>query len=151
MFCVLIFNSGLGVFWREIRPFSFTVLCTSALNGPSYGTCFFLLWICVAMLGSGGSGWCWSGMVSLAPKWGLQAGEHSCFCTPHAASAFQIRLSNSFHMKIYFQGKIAHATIEFTMKNMFALLWGTWVLCPGVRSKSSNETEGSVKLCTNHL
>lgn len=76
------------------------------------------------MLGSGGSGWRWSGMVSLTPKWGLPAGEHCCFCTPHAASAFQTHLSSSFHMKIYFQGEKTHASVEFNMKNLFALLWG---------------------------
>lgn len=124
--CVLIFHDSLGFFGREISPFSFTVVCTSALYGLSYWACFFLLWICVAMLGSGGSGWCWSRMVSWAPKWRLPAREHCRFCTPHAASGFRRYLSESSHMRIYFQGRTIHAHIEFAMKNLFPYCGVDW-------------------------
>lgn len=154
--CVLIFNDGLGFFWREISPFSFTVLCTSALYGLSYWACFFLLWVCVAMLGSGGSGWCWSGMVSLAPKWRLPAREHCRFCTPHTASGFRRYLSGSSYMRIYFQGRTIHAHTEFAMKNLFALLWDglrltARFLCPDLqRERNTYVAEGSVELSMIH-
>lgn len=99
----------LRVFWGEISPFSLTVLCTPALHGLSYWAYFFLLWICVAMLGSGGSGWCWSGMVSLALKWLLPAREPCHFCTPRTASAFWRYLPRSFRMRISFQGRTTRA------------------------------------------
>lgn len=108
------------------------------------------------MLGSGGNGWCWSGMVSLALKWRLPAREHCCFCTPHAAAGFQRYLSMSFHMRIYFWGRTTHAHTEFTMKNLFALLWGglqptAWVLCPDLqRERNTYVAEGSVKLSMIH-
>lgn len=76
------------------------------------------------MLGSGGNGWCWSGMVSLALKWWLPAREHCCFCTPHAAAGFWRYLSMSFHMRIYFQGRTTHAHTEFTMKKFICLIVG---------------------------
>lgn len=92
----------------------------------------------------------WNGFIST--KMGTASwGTLCCSCTPHAASAFQMHPSSSFHVKIYFQGKTTHVHIEFTMKNMFALLWGAWVLCPGLQSKNTNEIEGSVKLCMIHL
>lgn len=77
---------------------------------------FFLLWICVATLRSGGSGWCWSGMVSLALKWLLLAREPCHFCPPHAASVFWRYLPRSFHMRISFQGRPTHAHMH--IKNL---------------------------------
>lgn len=108
------------------------------------------------MLGSGGSGWCWGRMVSLAPKWRLPAREHCPFCTPHAASGFWRYLSRSFHMRIYFQGRTTHTYIEFSMKNLFALLWGglrptAQFLCPDLqRERNTYAAEGSVELSMIH-
>lgn len=62
----------------------------------------------------------------------------------------------SFHMRIYFRGRTTHAHTEFTMKNLFALLWGglrptAWVLCPDLqRERNTYVAEGSVKLSMIH-
>lgn len=82
------------------------------------------------MLRSGGSGWHWRGMVSLAPKWGLPAAEHCCFCTPHAVSAFQTYLSSSFRMRIYFQGKTNTCTYRIHYEKCIRLIVG-WDPLPG--------------------
>lgn len=73
------------------------------------------------------------------------------FLHPSCCVCISDTSSSSFHVKIYFQGKATHGPIEFTTKNMFALLWGAWVLCRGLQSENTSEIEGNVKLCMIHL
>lgn len=97
----------------------------------------------------------WDGFIST--KMGTVSWESCCFCAPRAVSAFQMHLSTSFHMETYFQGKTAHALMEFTIDMKISIkiclpYCGVLGFCAQVcKVKTPMRLREVVKLCMIHL
>lgn len=79
-------------------------------------------------------------------SWGTLLFLHPACCVCISDASFHF-----FPYENLFSGKNNTCTMEFTMKNIFALLWGAWVLCPGLQSENTNESEGSCQTVHDHL